>query len=110
DTLGHAAALWRDNMTAGGWVKAGLAAAAVAAILVLIVASHHTVSLFENGRARLALDAVRHQGMAPLTVVKVAVTPDMLTVTAPDRDSSAPFVWTASRRSLFGWSEWDHVT
>ncbi len=28
----------------------------------------------------------------------------------PDRDSSAPFVWTASRRTLFGWSEWDNVT
>ena len=50
--------------------------AVVIATVVLFVASHQRVSLFEPGRARLGFDAVFAQtGLAP-TVVYVAMTPE----------------------------------
>lgn len=110
DTLSHAAAEWRENLTLKKALALMAGALAVVAIVVLVVASHQTADLFENGRARLALDAIRAQAGGSSMVVKIEVTPQMLTMVVPDRDSSAPFVWTASRRTLFGWSEWDNVT
>src|SRR5262249_24951918 len=46
------------------------------------------------------------------TVTYVSVTPGELFVEAPseDRESSRRIDWRASRRTLFGWSEWDDVS
>jgi predicted nucleic acid-binding protein len=44
---------------------------------------------------------------SPLAVKSVEVMPEIMTVVAPDPEgSSAPTVWTASRHSLFGWTDW----
>lgn len=111
DTFGHAVGEIRAGMTFGKGVMAAAIAFAVLAIVALVVASHQRVSLFEPARARLAFDAVRAQaGLAP-TVVYVAVTPDELLIEPPaGGDSSSRIDWRASRRTLFGWSEWDDVS
>src|SRR5262249_3470536 len=68
------------------------------------------VSLFAAGRARLAFDAVLARTGSHPIVTYVAVTPrDLLVETPEDRDSTGRIDWRASRRTLFGWSEWDDV-
>ena len=111
DTLGPAIREIRRVMTPGKLRGAAAIGAVVIVIVVLIVASHQRVSLFEPGRARAAFDALfARTGPAP-TVVYVAVTPDEALIEAPPgSDSSSRIDWRASRRTMFGWSEWDDVS
>jgi hypothetical protein len=110
DTIGYAIAEIRSGMTPSKGLAWSAVGGAIVAILVLIIASHQTASLFESGRARLAFDAIL-QRTGPLTADKVEVTPEVLTIEAPDpHGRSSRNLWRASRRTLFGWREWDHVS
>jgi hypothetical protein len=111
ETFGHAIDEIRRGMTFGKGITAAAIALAAIAVVVLIVASRQTVSLFEPARARQAFDAVLARMGSTPTVIYVAVTPDELLIeTPPGRDSSARTDWRASRRTLFGRSEWDDVS
>jgi hypothetical protein len=111
DTFGHAIREIRRGMTFGKGMAAAAIALVAIVVVVLIVASHQRVGLFEPTRARQTFDAVlARMGPTP-TAIYVAVTPDELLIETPaGRDSSARTDWHASRRTLFGWSEWDNVS
>jgi hypothetical protein len=111
DTLGQAIGELHRGMTFTRGVTAAAIGSVVIMIVVVIVASHQRVNLFEDGRARLAFDAVLARTGPHPTVTYVAVTPGELLVEAPaDGSSSKRIDWRASRRTLFGWSEWDEVS
>jgi len=99
-------------MTPGTKLAAAAAiGAAMITIIMLVVAMHQRVGLFEPGRARSAFDAVLAQTGPGLTAIYVAVTPgELLIETLPGKDSSRRIDWRASPRTLFGWSEWDDVS
>src|SRR5262249_53293409 len=101
----------RHGLTLGRGLVAAAIGTALIVIVVLVVASHRRVSLFEPGRARLAFDAVlARTGPAPL-VLYVAVTPDEVLIEMPKGSgTTARIDWRADRRTLFGWSEWDDVS
>jgi hypothetical protein len=111
DTLREAITEIRRGMTlARGLTAAGIAAVLIM-IVVVIVASHQRVNLFEPGRARSAFDAVLARTESDPTVTYVAMTPGELLVETPeDRESTSRIDWRASRRTLFGWSEWVDVS
>jgi len=112
ETLGQTAIDIRRGMTLARGLVAGAIGAAAIMLIVVLVASHQTVSLFAAGRARSVFEAVlARTGPHPL-VTYVAVTPGELLVETPseDRESSRRIDWRASRRTLFGWSEWDDVS
>jgi hypothetical protein len=111
DTLRQAVGEIRRGMTLARGLTAAAIGAAVIMIVVVVVASHQRVSLFEPGRARLAFDAVVARTGPNPTVTYVAVTPGELLVETPEeRGSTSRIDWRASRRTLFGWSEWDDVS
>ncbi|MFO1157740.1 MAG: DUF4115 domain-containing protein [Reyranellaceae bacterium] len=111
DTMSQAIGDIRRGMTVARGVITGVIGAAVIMIIVVIVASHERVSLFEPGRAQLAIDAILARTGSHPTVTYVAVEPGEVLVEAPrNRDSSSRVDWRASRRTLFGWSEWDDVS
>jgi hypothetical protein len=110
DTFGTAIREFRHGMTRRGEMAYAAIGAALIVILVLVVASHQRVNLFEPGRAHAVSDAVFAHAGGFLSAIYVAVTPDeMLIEGPPARDSSRRTDWRASRRTLFGWSEWDDV-
>jgi hypothetical protein len=110
DTLGQVVREIRHMSLARKRVTAAVGLL-VLAIVVVVVAAHQRVDLFEPGRARSVFAAVLAQTGADPTVTYVAVTPDELLVEAPnERGSSSRIDWRASRRTLFGWSEWDDVS
>jgi hypothetical protein len=111
DTLGKAIGEIRRGMALARGLTAAAIGAVVIMIIVVIIASHERVNLFEPGRARLAFDAVLARTGPNPTVTYVAVTPGELVVETPeDRDSTSRIDWRASRRTLFRWSEWDDVS
>ena len=111
DTLGQVVGEIQRGMTLARGLTAAAIGAVVIMIVVVVVASHQRVSLFEPGRARLAFDAVLARAGAHPTVTYVAVTPGELLVETPEeRGSTSRIDWRASRRTLFGWSEWDDVS
>jgi hypothetical protein len=98
-------------MTPGKAVALSASVLVIVAAGVLIVGAQGTLNLYGLGRAQHAIELVQQRVGAPLVVQNVEVTPQILTVVAPDPGgSSAPTVWTVKRRSLFGWTEWDDVT
>jgi hypothetical protein len=110
-TIDHALTQFRRGMTPAKGVAYGAAGLAVVGIGVVIVGSRGTVNLFEPGRARHAFEQILSRAGSPLVVKSVEVTAQIMTVVVPDPGgSSAPTVWTASRHSLFGWTDWDDVT
>jgi Domain of unknown function (DUF4115) len=111
DTLGTAIHEFRRGMTRAKGLAFAAIDAALIVVVVLAVASHQRVSLFEPGQARLAFDAVFVRAGPSLPAVYVAVTPDELLVEGPPGDDSSSRIdWRANRRTLFGWSEWDDVS
>jgi len=113
ETLRHAINAIRRGMTPAGWRVVSAAGLVASAGIVVAVAAQERVGLFAPGQARLAFDAVLSRtGPRPI-VTYVAVTPGELLVETPragDKDSSARTDWRASRRTLFGWTEWDSVS
>jgi len=110
-TLREAVVQFRAGLTPGGRFAWSALGTAVIAGIVVAIASHRTVGLFAPGEARLAFGAVLEQAGRGLKVSKVEITPQALTIEAPDPGgSSRRSIWIASRRTLFGWTEWDHVS
>ncbi len=112
ETLGQAAGDIRRGMTLARGLVAGAIGAVALMLVVVVAASHERVSLFAPGRARSVFEAVLARTGPHPTVTYVAVTPRELLVETPseDRESSRRINWRASRRTLFGWSEWDDVS
>jgi hypothetical protein len=109
-TIANAWRRFRQALTSGQAVALGAAGAIVAAIAVASIASRATVSMFEPGRAQHALEVIRQRAPTRLVVSNVEVTPEEMVVVEPDPGgSSAPTVWTASRHSLFGCTDWDDI-
>jgi hypothetical protein len=110
-SIGQAIGDIRRGMTPAKMLTVGAIGAMAIMIIVIIVASHQRVSLFKPGRAQSAFDAILARTEADPTVTYVAVTPDELLVETPeDAESTSRIDWRASRRTLFGWSEWVDVS
>jgi hypothetical protein len=110
-TVNHAVQEFRHGLTPGKSAAYGAVVLLMVGVVIVIVGSHGTVTMFGPGRARHALEVIQQSAYGPLTVKNVEITPQMMTVVVPDpRGDSAPTVWTARRRSLFGWTDWDDVT
>lgn len=113
ETLRHAINQIRRDMTPVRWRVASAVGLMASVGIVVAVAAQERVGLFGSGQARLAFDAVLARTGPRPTVTYVAVTPGELLVETPragDNGSSARTNWRASRRTLFGWTEWDSVS
>jgi hypothetical protein len=107
-TIAHALSEFHRTLTPG---RTGIIAACglgLVAVAVLGIGTQQSANLFEPGRARHAYEQVLATDWQR-KITKVEVSPDKLLVQFPD-DNSARIEWTASRGSLFGWSEWDRLS
>ncbi|MFO1080556.1 MAG: DUF4115 domain-containing protein [Reyranellaceae bacterium] len=112
ETIGQSAGDIRRGMTPKKWLVAGAIGTVAIVLVVVAVASHERVNLFSPGRAPLVFAALLARTGPHPTVTYVAVTPGEVLVETPseDRGSSRRIDWRASRRTLFGWSEWDDIS
>ncbi|HVH81135.1 MAG TPA: hypothetical protein VM782_17185, partial [Stellaceae bacterium] len=108
-TIAHAFYEFRRTLTPGGKGIIAACGLALVVLAVLGVGTQQSANLFEPGRAQHAYEQVLATEFQR-KVTKVEVTPEKLLVQFPNGSSSSRIEWTASRGSLFGWSEWDRLS